>query len=71
MGFKRARERTGMSQAAAARKLGVSAGCVGQWEIGYSRPRAALLPRVAELYGCALEELLTPDIEKGGEGDDA
>lgn len=71
MGFKRARERTGMSQAAAARKLGVSAGCVGQWELGYTQPRAALLPRVAALYGCTLEELLTPDIEEGDESDDA
>ena len=67
MGFKRARERAGMSQAAAARRLGVSAGCVGQWELGYTQPRAALLPRVAALYGCTLEELLTPDIEEEDE----
>lgn len=71
MGYRQARLRAGMSQAAAARKLGVTAGCIGQWEIGYTQPRAALLPRVAELYGCTLEELLTPDIEKGGADDDA
>lgn len=69
MGYKKARERAGFSQAAAARKLGVSSGCVGQWEIGYTQPRAALLPRVAELYGCTVAELLAPDIEEGGEGD--
>lgn len=69
MGYKRARERAGLSQAAAARKLGVTAGCVGQWEIGYTQPRAALLPRVAELYGCTIAELLEPDIEEGGGGE--
>lgn len=71
MGFRQARERAGMSQAAAARRLGVTAGCVGQWDLGYTQPRAALLPRVASLYGCTLEELLTPDIEEGDEWDDA
>lgn len=69
MGYREARQKAGMSQAAAARALGVTAGCVGQWEIGYTQPRAALLPRVAALYGCTLEELLTPD-EENEEGSD-
>lgn len=69
MGYRRARERAGLSQAAAARQLGVSAGCVAQWELGYTQPRAKLLPRVAEVYDCTLAELFEPDIEEGGEGD--
>jgi transcriptional regulator with XRE-family HTH domain len=38
--------------------LSVSQGAVSQWEIGKTRPRASLLPRVAELYGCTVDELL-------------
>lgn len=61
MGYKQARLRAGLTQAAAAQELGVVKQAIGNWETGHAQPRAALLPRVAALYGCTLEELLTPD----------
>lgn len=60
MSFLSARLRTGLSQAAAAEHLGVSAASVCQWETGKTLPRAAMLYSIATLYGCTVDDLLTP-----------
>lgn len=56
--FKVMRERKGLTQQAAADELGVAQTTVAMWEIGAALPRAILLPQIAKLYGCTIDELL-------------
>lgn len=44
-----------------AKTLGVSPSAVGKWEQGRAKPRAALLPAIAKLYGCTVDELLADE----------
>ena len=60
MGFKSAREKTGMTQQEAAKAIGTDQSTVCLWETGKTNPRASLLPKIAEVYGCTIDELLTP-----------
>lgn len=46
------------TQREVAKALGVKAAAVSNWESGKTMPRASLLPRIAELYGCTVDELL-------------
>ena len=55
------REKKDMSQQAVAFEIGVERSTVAKWESGKSRPRAELLPKLAKLFGCSIEELLVPD----------
>ena len=55
------REKKDMSQQAVALEIGVERSTVAKWESGKSRPRAELLPKLAKLFGCSVEELLVPD----------
>lgn len=61
MSFLSRRLNVGLSQAAVAEKLGVSAASVCQWETGKTQPRADKLLEIAALYECTVDELLTPD----------
>ena len=61
MGFKSAREKSGMTQCDLAAVLGVDQSTVSLWEVGKTQPRAKLLPRLADVLGCTVDELLTPD----------
>ena len=54
------REKKDMSQQAVALEIGVERSTVAKWESGTSRPRAELLPKLAKLFGCSIEELLVP-----------
>lgn len=47
--------------------MAVSDAAVYQWETGVTRPNASKLPRLAEYYGCTIEELLAPDEEQKDE----
>lgn len=38
--------------------LGVSLSTVGMWESGKNDPRANMLPKIANLYGCTVDDLL-------------
>lgn len=58
-----ARKKMGMSQAEVAREIGVTDAAVCQWEKGLSGPKRTLLPKLAALYGCTVDELLKPDKE--------
>ena len=60
MGFKNAREKSGMTQQEAARVLGTDQSTVCLWDTGKTKPRASLLPKIAEVYGCTIDELLSP-----------
>lgn len=58
MSFALARKKAGFSQREVAEKLSVSDAAVCMWETGKTSPRAALLPLIAELYHCSIDELL-------------
>jgi transcriptional regulator with XRE-family HTH domain len=60
LSFLSARLKAGLSQAAVAEHLGITAASVCQWETGKNLPRTALLRDIADLYGCTIDELLTP-----------
>ena len=60
MSFLSARTKAGLSQAAVAEKLGVSAAAVCQWETGKTMPDSRKLPQIAELFDCTVDELLSP-----------
>lgn len=51
------RKRSGLSQADVASALGVLQTTVSMWETGENMPRTALLPKLAELYGCTIDDL--------------
>ena len=61
MSFLSARLSAGLSQAAVAEHLGITAAAVSQWEAGKNLPRTSLLRSIAKLYGCTVDELLEPD----------
>lgn len=61
MSFLSERLKAGLSQAAVAEHLGVTAASVCQWETGKNLPRMARIRDIAALYGCTVDELLTPE----------
>lgn len=63
MSFYSARKKAGMSQAAAAKEFGIAPAAVCQWETGKTKPRSNLLPQIAKVYGCTIEELLSDNEE--------
>ena len=57
--FRRLREARGLTQAAVAQHLGLKdKSTVAKWEAGVALPSAEKLPKIAELYGCTVDELL-------------
>lgn len=69
MGFKSARLKAGRKVQEVVDHLGVTDGAVYQWECGYSRPTAAKLIKLADFYGCTVDELLREeDTNAEGEG---
>ena len=58
------RESAGWTQARLARKLGISRATVAMWETGKSRPRYDMLPKIARLLGCTIDELYADEPEK-------
>lgn len=63
MGFRSARLKAGKKVTEVMEHIGVSDGCVYQWETGLSFPNAAKLPKLAAFYGCTVDELLAPESE--------
>lgn len=61
MGFQAARTKSGLSQRMVAKELGITDASVSLWETGKTLPRTALLPKLAALYGCTVDELLRED----------
>lgn len=58
MSFKSARERKGITQRDLAVELAIDQSTVSLWESGKTHPRAKLLPKLAQLLGCTVDELL-------------
>ena len=66
MSFKKLRKRAGLRQAEAAARLEVTQSAVSQWESGSCRPRAGVLQKMALLYRCTADELLTAQTGRAG-----
>lgn len=55
--IKKLRELKGITQMQMANALKVSRGSVAMWETGRAFPRAEMLPAIARLLGCTIDEL--------------
>ena len=64
-GFRRFREKEGLTQAQVAAIMRTHQSAVAYWESGKSLPRPDKLPALAALYHCTIDELLRerPDNE--------
>lgn len=58
MSLKDRRLKAGKSISDVIRCIGVTDTCVYQWEKGRTTPRPEKLLKLAQLYGCTVEELL-------------
>lgn len=63
MGFKEARLRAGKKVGDVAKYLGVTEAAVYQWETDVYMPRREKLVKLAELYGCTIDELLRKEAD--------
>ena len=63
MSFKEARLRANLTQEEAAKEFDVSQSCVHAWEVGKWAPRTQLLVKIAEVYGCTVDDLLKQEGE--------
>ena len=63
--YKKKRIEAGLTQTKAARLLGTHKSTVSKWESGDSIPQTKQIPKIAALYGCTTDELLTD----GGKND--
>lgn len=61
MSFKKAREAAGFSLHEAAEQIGVSFQAISLWENGKTMPKASKLLKIAEVYGCSVNDLITSD----------
>ena len=59
--IKMLREVAGISQEFLANTLGLSQSTIAMWETGKNSPRANLLPKIAELLHCTVDDLLRED----------
>lgn len=57
LGLAPRRKQVGFTQEELAGAIGIDRARLGMWELGYSWPPAALLPKMAELLHCSIEEL--------------
>lgn len=65
MGFRKAREKAGLTVLQAARQLETSTVTVYNWENGVYTPEVHKLPRIAKLYNCTIDELLLENESAG------
>lgn len=61
MSFKSERKKSGKSVAEVMKHMGVTDAAVYQWETGVTTPRTDKLIKLAEFYGCTVDELLRGD----------
>ena len=63
------REKCGLSQRKVADLMDVSQQAVARWENGEAKPRADVLPKLARVLGCTIDELFrAPQKEAPGPG---
>lgn len=61
MSFKRCRMEAGIKQEYVAMELGVDRTTVSKWDVGAAKPSGKLLPKIASLYGCTIDDLFAPE----------
>ena len=61
----RLRKKQGLSQVQLAEKLNITQGAVSQWEMGLSKPKSEILPELAKVLNCTIDELFKKDKEGG------
>lgn len=64
--IKEYREKCGLSQSQLAKKIEVTSGLVGSYEIGLKVPSLAVIIRMADVFECSVDELLGRDSKKAG-----
>ena len=52
------REKKEMTQSELAVRIGIDRSTIAKWETEKSSPRAELLPKIAAILGCTVDELL-------------
>ena len=57
MQIRKLREMHTMTQQQLADSLGVARSAIANWESGIAKPRADLLPQLAALFHCTIDEL--------------
>lgn len=62
--LKKIRVNKGLTQTNLAKSLGVTQQCVELWERNKRSPRAALLPKLAKVLGCTIDELMADGDEE-------
>ena len=55
--FYKMRQRAGLKQVDVCLKLNVSQTAISMWETGKSFPQSKLLPKIAALYNCSIDDL--------------
>ena len=61
--IKSQRQKLGITQDELARMIGVTQGAVTQWECGVTKPSITLLPKIAKVLNCTIDELLRTENE--------
>jgi transcriptional regulator with XRE-family HTH domain len=58
------RDAAKLTQDGLAEKLGVDRSTVAKWETGDALPRAGMLPKIASIFGCSIDDLFCPASEE-------
>ena len=58
------RDAENLTQDGLAEQLKVDRSTVAKWETGDALPRAAMLPRLASILGCSMDDLFCPASEE-------
>lgn len=56
------RKESGLTQGELATRLGVTFQAVSKWETARSLPDIALLPDMAEIFGCSIDDLFLSSV---------
>ena len=62
--IKNLRIKAGITQAELADLLGVTQGAVSQWEAQATSPNIKILPKLASIFGCTIDDLLKENDNK-------
>lgn len=63
------RKEAGYTQQELAKIVGTSQGSIAQWETGRHLPRVDTLRKLADLFGCTIDDLLREEPEERKEND--
>lgn len=58
--FRALRQRNHLTQKEVADYMGISHVAVGKWESGKAMPRARQFPKLAQLFGCSINDFFYP-----------